>query len=330
MVGRSNVHDDPKSPDTLRARVLHEAPRTARIVLRATLTLSAGAFIGTILSGVLGGVVWAQGFEGGARLIGLADAQRALGTGNDAIYSNPAGMALGRAYTLELGYLDDLRGSDRRFNASIVDSQAGPISGGIAYTHLSARPAEQTAGDERLGGHRFDIAMAAPLSDSAAIGTTIRYLSYGRSLGDEKLEGGFSGLTFDTGLQWRLGRGLALGLAAYNLTKSKRRELPLSWGAGLGFELEDFSIESDVRYNTQIGKARFSGGAGYAIGGLLPVRAGVSYDRADGAILVSGGLGFIYERVSADVAYRQRVNKGSSAEDADERILSVAIRAHFL
>ncbi|MCB9654728.1 MAG: hypothetical protein H6729_11425 [Deltaproteobacteria bacterium] len=280
--------------------------------------------------GALSGVAWAQGFEGGARLIGLADAQRALGTGNDAIYSNPAGMALGRAYMVELGYLDDLRGSDRRFNASIVDSQAGPISGGLAYTHSSARPLDVPSGDERLGGHRVDVAVAAPFSDTAAIGATIRYLSYARSSGDEKLEGGFSGLTFDAGLQWRLGQGLALGLVGYNLTKSKRPELPLSWGAGLGFELEHFSIESDIRYNTQIGKPRFSGGVGYAIAGLFPLRAGVSYDRADGAVLVSGGLGFVYERVSADLAYRQRVNKDSSAEDADERILLLAIRAHFL
>ena len=79
-----------------------------------------------------------QGVAGDAGDQGLR--ARGLATGNDSIYVNPAGLAMAKIYSIELGYLDDLLGSDRRFNASIVDSQAGPVAGGFAYTYTKRAP----------------------------------------------------------------------------------------------------------------------------------------------------------------------------------------------
>jgi hypothetical protein len=270
----------------------------------------------------------AQSYEG-ARLLGLAEAQRALTTGNDSIYVNPAGLALGQTYSVELGWLDDARGSDRRLNGSIIDSQAGPIAGGLAYTYTNRRPDDVSSGDERLEGHRVELSLATLVTEGAAIGITARYLNFNRTLGEQDIEGGFSQFTLDFGIQWRVVAGLSVGVVGYNLTNPTETETPISWGAGLGYAFDALSLEADVRYNAQKGNPLWSGGAGYVIANLIPIRAGISYDRESEDLSLSAGIGVVYERFSLDLGYRQRINGERVAEDDDARILGAAIRGAF-
>jgi hypothetical protein len=279
----------------------------------------------TILAGSR--VAVAQAYEG-ARIISVAESERALATGNDAIYLNPAGLALGKLYSIEVGYLDDIRGSDRRINGSVVDSQAGPVAGGIAYTYSSRRPDDLPDGDVRVKGHRVEISTATKLGEfPAALGVTARYLHMNRKDGEESDK--FKVFTVDAGFQWRIWEFLSIGLVGYNLTNSSRKEVPIGWGAGVGFQFDAFTLESDVRYNAKIGKPRFSLGAGYTIAELVPIRIGAWFDRANNAWAVSGGVGFVYDRFSIDVAYRQLVNADKTFEDGDDRILGIAIRGRF-
>ncbi len=272
------------------------------------------------------GKAGAQEIEG-ARSLGLAGAQRALGNANEAIYMNPAGLALGQFYSVEIAYLDDARGSDRRFNSSVVDSQAGAIAAGLAYSYIKRRPDELASGDERVSGHRAELALATRIFDNAALGVTGRYLNFSRKLGEEERPGGFTEFTLDAGVQWRLSDAFGIGFAGYNLLNSKLRELPIGWGAGLGWMSQGITAEFDIRYNAQIGKAMYTGGLGYVIADTVPLRAGLSYDLADKAIELSVGLGFIVDNFAIDLGYRQRVNGERVAEDDDRRILGAAIRA---
>src|SRR5438477_564148 len=86
--------------------------------------------------------------------------------------ATPARIALGAVYSLELGYLDDARGSDRRFNASIIDSQAGPLAGGVAYTYSKRRPDDMPSGEDRLVGHRLELSLATKVAENASLGMT--------------------------------------------------------------------------------------------------------------------------------------------------------------
>lgn len=276
------------------------------------------------------GAANAQTFEG-ARLLGLADSQRALTTQNDSIYLNPAGLALGSMYSLELGLLDDARGSDRRLNASIVDSQAGPIAGGVAYTYINRRPSELPTGDERLRNHRVELSLATRVAETAAFGLTGRFVKFERTIGDTSIpDSGFSEFTLDAGLQWRVGGNVSLGLVGYNLTNSKHPEIPISWGAGLGYLLNAFSIEADVRYNAQKGKALYSGGVGYVIAETVPLRAGVSYDLATESTSISVGAGLVIDKLQIDIGFRQRVNGSRTPDEALPRLFAVALRGTFL
>lgn len=272
----------------------------------------------------------AQLFEG-ARLLSLSEAQRALTTSHDSIYVNPGGLALAQVYSVELGYLDDFRGSDRKFNASIVDSQAGPVAAGLAYTYGSFRPDGMVAGNDRLQGHRLEASTAVRLSNTSAFGMTSRYITYDYMNGETEDEAkSFSLFTLDVGLQWRLSDTLSFGLVGYNLLNSDQPEVPISWGAGLGYLVGTLSIELDVRYNAKIGGAKFSAGAGYVVGELLPLRIGGAYDRKTGEWSISGGIGIIVDNFAIDVGYRQTLNPELTGEDADNRIFAVAMRTLFL
>jgi hypothetical protein len=300
--------------------------------------LGKGLGIGLTLAGIgaiatpafAQGQATAQTFEG-ARLLGLAEAQRALTSQNDSIYLNPAGLAMGSIYSVELGAFDDLHGSDRRFNASIVDSQAGPIAGGLAYTYTKRRPEDWASLDDQLRYHRFDVALATKVADTAAIGITGRYLIFNRSSSDPTLDGqGFNVLTLDAGVQWHVVQGLALGIAGYNLTNSSHPEVPISFGGGLGYAIGAFSIEGDLRYNAKVGKALYSAGAGYVLADTVPLRAGVAYDAMTQSVSISAGLGFIVDRFAIDLGFRQRLTGTTGVGEDQPRIFGVALRGAFL
>ncbi len=272
---------------------------------------------------------WAQPFEG-ARLLGIAGAERALSAGNDSIYLNPAGLGIGKLYSIEANYFDDFRGSDRRINGSIIDSQAGPVAGGLAYTYYKRRPLGSSDDSTRIEVHRAELSSAMALSEGLSLGVTSRYMNVKYTQNDEKNDDlSYNAFTLDVGLQWRIWQGLAIGLVGYNLTNSDREELPIGWGAGLGWQYGAFSVETDVRYNARVGNPTFSFGAGYVIAEFLPLRAGVSYDRRAKTVAVSAGLGLVLDRFHVDVGYRQLVNGDRNFEDADQRIFGAALRGIF-
>ena len=268
----------------------------------------------------------AQTYEG-PRLLGFADARRALASANDSIYVNPAGMAMARLYSLELGYFDDLLGSDRRFNASVVDSQAGPVAGGLAYTYSNRRPDDAASREQRLQGHRAELSLASRISESAAIGATIRYLSFDTTDGNQTIAGaGFSGLQFDVGIQWRLSEGLSLGLVGYNLTHSERPEMPISWGAGIGWQGGVLSLEADVRYDAQVGEPRYSFAAGAVLFEMLLLRGGGMFDYASKTWAISAGAGVSADRIMLDIGFRQRLGDRVLDGYGDARVFGASVR----
>lgn len=280
---------------------------------------------------VLVGSSWAraagaQSYEG-ARLLSLAEAQRALVTGNDALYVNAAGIALANAYSIEVGGMHDLGEIDRRFNLSIIDSHDKPVGGGVGYTFREYLVAKE-GGEERVRSvHRVDLSLAMRLADTAALGVTARYLHVGENLGEVDVdERSFGLFTLDAGLQWQSASGLAAGVTAYNLTNPDHPETPISWGAGAAYRLDPFSVEADIRYNAKIGKPLFQLGLTLTVAQVVPIRAGISYDRATESAAFSVGLGYMSPEFGIDLGFRQKIT-GSVAPGLDsDRILALAIR----
>src|SRR5689334_11365242 len=74
----------------------------------------------------------------GVRSAGMGGAQRAVGTSNDTLTLNPAGMAVVPRYALELQYAYLPKLGLSHINISAVDSKSSPVAGGVAYTHDKA------------------------------------------------------------------------------------------------------------------------------------------------------------------------------------------------
>jgi hypothetical protein len=255
--------------------------------------------------------------------MGIGGAGRALVTGNDALNLNPAGLAWAKLYSLEASVRDDLRGSDTWINVSIIDSQAGPIAGGISYTYIDRLGPD---GAKTQLGHQIDLALATRLSESMSMGLTARYLKGDENDGDSE----YQLFTIDAGYQWRLAQGLSLGLTAYNVTNTEQSTAPITYGGGLSYAADSFGISADMYYNAQSDKPKYLAGLAYLLGYNFPLRAGVTYDGLDESIFVSGGIGYQDEGLSADLAYRQRVEKGlSMTDDSGDRQLAFSVRLTF-
>ncbi|MEL6186962.1 MAG: hypothetical protein AAFU79_20240 [Myxococcota bacterium] len=281
----------------------------------------------TLLCG-MGGTApaWAQAYEP-PRLLGFAGAQRALGTGNDALYQNPAGLAFSGSYEVEIGYADDFREADRRVTLSIADGQAGEFAGGLGLTYARFRPAGETEGDRRLDGLRFDVGLAAMLGRTLAVGVTTRFGDYRLLAGDDEVpDGGTSALTFDVGLQWQLGQGFSVGGLVRNLTSESQPGMPRAWGAGLGYRSGPLLAEVDVDHAWETVAPVYSGTVGFIIAEQFPLRVGTSFDSETERFSISGGAGFVVDRIAVDLAYRQRIDPVASGEDADERLFAVSFR----
>ena len=275
----------------------------------------------------------AQSFEG-ARLLSLAEAQRALTSGNDSIFINPAGLALSRAYALEANYGDNFEGGLRRINISVVDSQAGPVAGGLSYVFSDQIEGYIGTVERRLYGHRFDLALAAVVVEGLSMGATARYVTFEESRDDVELEdGGFAKFDVDIGLQYRLQSGLAFAAAVYNLIPDDEAKpfTPRSYGLGVGWANDIFSIETDMRYNLDNGKARFQLGGSVTLGDIFPVRAGGAYDRFDDSWDIAFGAGIQSKEFGLDVGYRQQVAVAAAFEQPKTpRIFTVGLRLLFL
>ena len=310
-------------------------PVFARFASCAAFALQVARFASCAAFALLVGpsVAGAQSFEG-ARLLGLAQSQRALTSGNDSIYVNPAGLAMAKQYIVETSYLDDFRGSDRRFNGSVLDSQAGPLAAGLAYTYTTRRPddvLEEEDGAVRLEGHRADLSVAALVAQGAALGLNLRYLALKRLDGDQEIAGtNFNVFNLDAGLQWRFGPNLSIAVVGYNLIRNERPEMPIHLGGGLGYQAGMFSLEADFLYFFDAKNVQVSGGTSVVLGDMFPIRAGVSWDDLNDEWRLSAGLGFIVEQAGIDLGYRQSLNPQRNGDDRDDRIFGITIRAVLL
>ena len=69
----------------------------------------------------------------GARSEAMGGAHRGLGTSNDAITLNPAGMMLTKRYSIDANYTYSKQDDLHHFSISLVDSKSGPVAGSDEY-----------------------------------------------------------------------------------------------------------------------------------------------------------------------------------------------------
>ncbi|MEZ4272059.1 MAG: hypothetical protein R3C68_11720 [Myxococcota bacterium] len=107
----------------------------------------------------------------GLRSEAMGGAHRGLGTSNDTLFLNPAGMAMLRRYSVDLLYgytsIDNLN----HISVTAVDSKSGPLAGAVGYTHDRG---ELNGLDAKF--HRAYGAIAYPIFEGVGLGLTGRYV----------------------------------------------------------------------------------------------------------------------------------------------------------
>ncbi len=257
----------------------------------------------------------------GTRPMGMGGAYRAIVTGNDAIFLNPAGMSLFRRYSFETQYLvkPDWMGKDSKaehiFNATVVDNQLAPFATGLSYTRIERGRSKK--------GNRYDMAFSVDIGQTLMIGTDVKYLNFSRDGKSKAIDA----VTLDVGLLLRFDFGLHIGVVGYNLTNTADYlEHPISMGAAVMYSpFRSLEIAFDYFVNFQkpkdpedpIGEKEtaysYHFGAEYLIMGQALVRAGYVIDHANAygdEQYWTVGAGYVSTTFAIDFGYQGSVSHG--------------------
>lgn len=250
----------------------------------------------------------------GARAVAMGGAHRALGTSNDTILLNPAGMSLLRRYSVDVDYGFEGRDSLSRIHVSALDSKTGPVAASMAYTYV-----RDEGGPVGANLHQFASATSYALNPSVALGFNLKHARGDYTPRDaEKRE--VSMFTSDLGLLMTLGEGVRAGATYHNFVRADAAGLARpSVGVGLAWGWDQLSLAGDLDIDlraSQRGELSYFAGAEYFVGGQFPLRAGYAarrYEDTSGASafenLVSGGAGWIQQGGALEVGYQQSLTR---------------------
>ncbi len=287
-----------------------------------------------VLAGV--GFLWVAGVAAIAhadgdlltpRSLGMGDSLRASASGSLATTLNPAGVALTRTYVLEGGYGYRAADHSNIQAVSLCDSVTSRVAACLAYDHLSSDLTTDGQGDRSR--HEVGLTTATPLGDSLAFGVTWRYVSYNENPPPSMTAHSHDGFLLDAGLTYRLLPTLNLGVVGYNLVGADDDAYARALGFGMAFNLTpSLLVAADGRYDFGRDTGRYGGGAEYLFSGDgsqgVPVRVGYLYDAGLKASYVTGGLGFITQRLAVDIGARGQVDG-----PGNELMLQAGLRIFF-
>ena len=240
------------------------------------------------------------------RATALGGAHSAVASGNDALLSNPAGLAQARAYHFELDGVLDGAFPAQGLIASIADSTNGPVATGLIYAHwgsgrddgraqgwMAGLGYAYAAGSFLFGGLSKYTRFRIPVSDPTADGTAYMFLQ-------------------DFGILSRRG-DFGFALVVQNITTSSNLLFPLTATAGLSLGSDQSShLALDYKVDLHdLDHPQHKLAAGYEfVLDAFALRAGGTYDASNSLWWVSAGLGILTEKGKFQVAYRRRLSGG--------------------
>ncbi len=249
----------------------------------------------------------------GVRSAAMGGAHRGLGTSNDTLYLNPAGMSLASRYAVELDYRFSNFDELYRLAATVVDSKSGPVAGGLGYTYVWG---DENGLDPAL--HRVVLALSYPITPAVAVGVSSRHIRGSLVTGLDREE--ISLYSGDLALSLRPAQGVGLAVSAHNLVKTDLPELtPLTFGAGLAYDASPLAVACDVAVNAEDASERkvsYHVGGEYFLRGEFPLRAGyrrAPFIRKNGNEAnedqLTGGLGWITPGGALGITYEHSLTR---------------------
>lgn len=238
------------------------------------------------------------------RATALGGAHAASATGNDALTSNPAGLATARKYHFEIDGVLDGGFHTQGLIASITDSTTDPVASGLLYAHWGSGKDDGRAQGWMAG---FGYAYQA---GSLLFGGLTKYLRFRIPASDDNPDGTNYRFVQDFGVLSRSG-SLSWALVVQNITTASQPLFPLTATAGIAIGNDAsshlaFDYKADLH---SIGHPEHKFAAGYEfVLDAFALRAGGTWDATHSLWWVSAGLGILTEKGRAQIAYRRRLS----------------------
>jgi hypothetical protein len=238
------------------------------------------------------------------RATAMGGAHSAVVTGNDALFSNPAGLAQGRKYHLEVDGLLDARFPATSFTASITDSSTGPMATGLFWQRWGSGKEQGRASGWLAGlGYSYQ-------AGSLLFGGVTKYLRFNTPLMDDAPDGTVHQFMQDFGLLARRGT-FSWALVMQNISTTPHPLFPLTGTAGVAWGADassHFAFDYKVDLH-DVDHVKHKIAAGYEmLVDAFALRAGGTYDASNSIWWFSVGLGLLTEKGGAQIVYRRRLS----------------------
>jgi hypothetical protein len=255
------------------------------------------------------------------RGLALGTGSRASSVSTSALAYNTAGLPKARLYHIE-GDVDYQPNNDVVvLGASVVDSVTSRLAAGLSFRGSIANS------DQGYSGIDFLLGLGYPFADQVSIGVSGRYVNLWHDTGPRSERWQTKGLTMDTSLRVQPVEMLELAFVAYNVIDRNSQYVPVTLGGSSALILGNaFNIGADCLVDiSTFDKAQFlvGGGLEYISGGTLPLRIGYAFDSGRETHAITGGVGYLGDKFSADLALRQQVAGGNHTR------LMAGVRIHI-
>ncbi len=251
----------------------------------------------------------------GSRPVAMGEAFVAAADDINALYWNPAGLALADGKQVSFVHTEWFQSIRYEYLAYCQQALGGTIGAGITYLYIDGIERRDAAGVllSSVSIPANDLAVAAAysksLSEKLAVGASVKFIN--QQLDDQSA----MGVAADIGVLFRPSpEGLAVGVALQNLGYQAAFEtvaspLPTNLKAGISQKSADGNFTFAADFNYSLLDSIWAAGAGieYWFHPVFSVRAGYKYNSAINSTLgaLSGltcGVGFKVSMMNIDYA----------------------------
>lgn len=248
----------------------------------------------------------------GAKTLSMGGAHRGLGTSNDTLIINPAGMAIAKRYSSQVQYGYNTHDHISRVLVSAVDSSTSPLAAGLAYTREWGNPSGAD-----IGMNRVYLGLAYALTPGIAFGITGQN-ARGSYLDNEvrHKQNNFNGTA---GAMLSLGQRVGLGAVYDNFIHVKDSALmPPTIGFGASARVLLATLVADYLIDMRKGQRRaktFGAGVEVVVISNLALRAGYRMGHQTSAKegplhkFITGGVGFVSNQAGLELAAERAVDR---------------------
>jgi hypothetical protein len=265
-----------------------------------------------------------------ARSMGMGGALRASAFATSALYLNPAGLAMSKAYHIETSYIFDDKYKMHMVGASVVDSVTSRLVVGLGYFFKWVGDGNDALRPSDIKFHNLVLGLAYAIIPRLSLGVNMHYKN-GKvhTPNQEDIEpdsnprsygGNLNAFSLDAGLTLHIVKNVGIAVVGYNLTNRKSPMAPIMLGMSAFVQVAFIQISFDVLLDFYSGKAlldskgkvwpRYMLGAEAFLGDHWPVRVGYAYSDVTGSHSIHTGAGYVGKKGSVEAGFSYEVNEG--------------------